>query len=232
MGINKDKKIDISNTITFKNYKNNIEPFLSKNDLMVTKTIIEEVNSYGYYIQDLFQLSWMDEEDYEVIDGILIKYVLRFERIQLRNGVIAYLGKKGNFYATDFLINEFSKENKELQDNLDWSMTLRAALSSALLCIKDKSKIDEYISLIESEKTRKDTHYLILLLGELKVTKAIPLLVDLLNEDDVALQSAAIQALGHFKKKTDLKEIIGPFLESKNEILQECAKKVLKKGCH
>lgn len=228
MGINKDKNKDISDTITYKNYHKNIAPFLSKNDLMLTKTIIDEVNANGYFIQDLFQLSWMDEEDYEVIDRILVRYALKFERKNLRNGVIAYLGKKENYFATEFLIETFKEARGDEDQETDWSMTLRAVSSSALLSIKDKTRIDDYISLINDVNTRKDTHYLILLLGELKAKRAIPFLIDLLNEDNAALQSAAIQALGHFKKTVDLEAIISPFLKSENEILREYAKKVLK----
>ena len=49
--------------------------------------------------------------------------------------------------------------------------------SAALLVIKDKSKIDEYIEIIENESTRPDSHFLILLLGELRIEKSIPLLI-------------------------------------------------------
>lgn len=227
MGINRNLNNDVSNTYSAQKYVQEILPILSEHDLKLTNQIIEEVNSAGYYIQYLFELSWMEEEDFEIIDKVVMKYVLQFERWQTRNGLMRYLAKKGNYYVSDFLLEQFRKEN-DCVEGRDWNFTIRGVCSSALEVIKDKSKIDEYIAIVENESTRQDSFFIILLLGELKVEKSIPLLIRLLGEDDFVLQSAAIQALTKFKKKIDLNPIITPFLESDNDAVRGYAKKALK----
>ena len=169
----------------------------------------------------------MDEDDFEFINPIIMKYSLLFENKRKKYGLLHYLGVKGNIQATDFLLEQFRKPNDYI-DNLDWNFSRRGASSSALLVIKDKSKIDAYIDIIENENTRQDAFFFILLLGELKVAKSIPLLINLLNENNNSIQSAAIQSLTKFKKKIDLNPIITPFLLSDNEAIREYAKKALK----
>ena len=226
MGINKDPNYSAQNTVA--GIRAN-ELFLSysEHDKKLIQKIIEEVNSKEYFIQYLFQLSWMDKDDFEFINPIIMKYSLQFERKNTKYGLFGYLGVKGNTDATDFLLVQFRKSNDYI-DNLDWNFSRRGVCSSALLVIKDKSKIDEYIEIIESENTRQDSHFFILLLGELKVEKSIPLLIELLSEDNIHLQSAAIQSLTKNKKKIDLNPIIAPFLSSDNDAIRGYAKKALK----
>lgn len=228
MGVNRDKSVDVSETITARQFRETILPTLSDNDVKLRKTIIDEVNGNGYYIQYLFQLSWMDKEDYIIIDDIIMKYALQFERRSFRNGLIQYLGKKGNIYATDFLLGEFCKKNGEHETGILWNDTIRAATSSALEVIRDKSRVDDYLQIIDNEETRRDSYFIILLLGELRVEKSIPLLIKLLNENNINNQAAAIKALTYFKRKIDIKQLASPFINSENEVLREYAKKAMK----
>lgn len=226
MGINKEQNYSAQNTVAGKRADELFASY-SEHDKELIHTMIEEVNSKGYYIQYTFQLSWMDEDDFEFINPIIMKYSLLFENKRKKYGLLQYLGVKGNIQATDFLLEQFRKPNDYI-DNLDWNFSRRGASSSALLVIKDKSKIDAYIDIIENENTRQDAFFFILLLGELKVAKSIPLLINLLNENNNSIQSAAIQSLTKFKKKIDLSPIITPFLLSDNEAIREYAKKALK----
>lgn len=226
MGINKEQNYSAQNTVAGKREDELVASY-SEHDKELIHTMIEEVNSKGYFIEYLFQLSWMDEDDFEFINPIIMKYSLQFENKREKYGLINYLGVKGNIHATDFLLEQFRNSNDYI-DKLDWNFSRRGMCSSALLVIKDKSKIDEYIEIIENENTRQDSHFFVLLLGELKVEKSIPLLIELLSEDNIYLQSAAIQSLTKFKKKIDLNPIITPFLSSDNDAIRGYAKKALK----
>ena len=226
MGINKEQNYSAQNTVAGKRADELFASY-SEYDKELIHKMIEEVNSKGYYIEYLFQLSWMDKDDFEFINPIIMKYSLQFENKRKKYGLINYLGVKGNTYVSDFLLEQFRKQNDYIE-NLDWNFSRRGMCSSALLVIKDKSKIDEYIEIIENENTRQDSHFFVLLLGELKVEKSIPLLIELLSEDNIYLQSAAIQSLTKFRKKIDLNPIITPFLSSDNDAIRGYAKKALK----
>lgn len=226
MGINRDRNYSAQDTVAGKREDELVASY-SEHDKEIIHKMIEEVNSKGYYIEYLFQLSWMDNDDFDSINPIIMNYSLKLENTREKYGLISYLAVKGNIEATDFLLEQFRRQNDYIE-NLDWNFSRRGTCSSALLVIKDKSKIDKYIEIIENEDTRQDSHFFILLLGELKVTKSIPLLIELLNEDNIYLQSAAIQALTKFKKTVDLKPIISPFLSSDNDAVREYAKKALR----
>lgn len=225
MGINKEPGYSVQNTVAGRRAEE-LFPTYSEHDKEIIHKVIEEVNSKGYHIQYLFQLSWMDKDDFELINPVIMKYSLQFENKRTRYGLFSYLGVNGNTDGVDFLLEQFRKPN-DYNENLDWNFSRRGVCSAALFVIKDKSKIDEYIEIIENENTRQDSYFFILLLGELKFVKAISLLVELLNEDNSNLQSAAIQSLTKFKRKIDLNPIISPFLSSDNDIISEYAKKAL-----
>ena len=226
MGINKDINYSAQNTVAGRREEELVASY-SEHDKKLIHTMIEEVNSKGYYIEYLFQLSWMDKDDFEYINPIIMKYSLQFENKREKYGLFHYLGVKGNTNAADFLLKQFCKPNDYI-DKLDWNFSRRGTCSSALLVIRDKSKIDAYIDIIENENTRQDAFFFILLLGELKVVKSIPLLINLLSDNNTTLQSAAIQSLTKFKKKIDLNPIITPFLSSDDEAIKGYAKKALK----
>ncbi len=227
MGINKNKDNDVSETYAAQKYIHEIMPTLSENDINMTNMLIDEVNNAGYYIKYLFELSWMDKDDFDIVDNIIMRYVLMFDRWQIRNSLIRYIGKRGNYFVTDFLLELFYKEN-DYHEGKDWNSTLRGVCSSAIENIRDKTKINEYINIIENPATRDDSYLIIILLGELKVDKAIPLFIEVLNKEDVMLQSAAIQALTYFKKNKELISVLTPFTFSKHEVIREYAKKALK----
>ena len=226
MGINKDQNYLANNTVAGRR-EEELSVELSEHDKKLVHEMIEEVNLKGYYIQYVFQLSWMDQGDFEYITPLIMKYSLQFDNKRERYGLLSYLGVKGNVIATDFLLDQFRIENDYI-DKMDWNFSRRGVCSSALLVIKDKAKIDEYIEIIENKNTHQDSYFFILLLGELKVERAIPILIELLEDDNPVLQSAAIQSLTKFKKKFDLNPIITPFLLSENEAIREYAKKALK----
>ncbi len=228
MGINKDRdfsaKKSMIATMEDEKYKE-----YSEHDKALHDALIEEVNNNGYYIQYEFQLSWLDKEDFLIVDDIIMKYSVQFERKKTRYGLIHYLGKRGNFYATDFLLEQFNKPN-DYAIGTEWNTSRRGVCSSALESIRDKSRVDEYIKTINNADTRDDSFFFILLLGELRVEKAIPLFVEILSDDnsDYELKSYAIKALSYFKKKMDIKPIVEPFLCSEYEVLRERARRALK----
>jgi hypothetical protein len=119
------------------------------NDKLLIQKIIREVNDAGYYIDYLCQLSWIDKNDFNAINPIIMKYTDKFENIRIRNSLYHTLGCRGNYNATNYLLNEFRKKNELYVDDIAWNSTRRGATSSSIEAIRDKGKIDEYIKLLK-----------------------------------------------------------------------------------
>lgn len=228
MGVNKDRNLDVSNTYGGRAYTNELYPELSDHDMQLMKELIAEVNEKGYHIQFLFQLQGMDREDAKVLSPVLVKYIGKFDRKSFNNGLIADLGVAGNRQLTDFMLAEFRKPN-DREPGEDWNDSRRWAASVALLLIRDKSRLDEYIELVENRDTCDDCFMIILLLGKIKSEKSFRCLTRVLKKDNLGLQSAAISALGSYGECEEAEQLVLPFLESDEEVLQDQAKKSLRK---
>lgn len=226
MGINKDKEFDVSDSYVAQKYKREILPKMSYKDIQLTKNLI---NEKGYYIQFLFQLSGMDRKDAKVLSPIIEKYIGMFERKEINNSLIVDLGVKGNNISTDFLIKEFRKPNDYESGLGDWNKSRRWAASNALLQIQDKSKLDEYIEIVENDDTCNDSYYIIMLLGKIKNKKSLQCLIGLLKSSNSTLQAEVIEALGNYGEYDEVEKKILPFLESDSVVLQEKAGKCLNK---
>lgn len=232
MGVNKDKKLDISNGSAALKYVSEMLPYMSQNDIELTQKLIDEVNQAGYSIQFLFQLYAMDREDAKVLSPIIKKYIGMFEQNTINNALITNLGVKGNTIVTDFLLEQFRKPNDRMVDALDvsdWKGSRRWAASDALFHIQDKSRLDEYMEIVENEDTCDDSCLIIKLIGKMKNLKALRCLTRLLKSPNYQIQAWAIEALGNYGKYEDVEDLILPFLESEHDLVREKARESLRK---
>lgn len=166
-------------------------------------------------------------------------YVGRFEQVYSNFELILDIGRKGNYQATDFLIEEFKKPNiyareiiddmTELQKELRWNSSRRWAVSAALLQIKDKSRLDDYIGFTKNADTRQDCLLIADLVGRYKGQKSYACLLDLLNDANWHLQVRALDALRFYYKYDDIEKHVRPFLDSEHDALREYARKNMKK---
>jgi len=102
----------------------------------------------------------------------------------------------------------------------------RWAIGDRLYQIRSKKYIDEYLEIISNPSYGQDRQMVILLIGKLKVNKAVPILIDLLNDESVKLHT--IIALGDFKQES-LRPYFERFENAKNSSLRKYAKAALKK---
>ena len=228
MGVNKDKNFKLSENaekFQMERIKND-----SKHDLALYEQMINEVNSKGYYIKYIGQLSFIDKDDL-VLVPIIQKYCKLFDDIRTERALLSYLGFKGNTVSIDFLIDEFKKPNDywDRNDPNTWNFTRRWAISNAINIINDKTKEDDYIGFIKDPETRHDSMFIIEMLGRMKSEKAYPYLVKFLNDDDSSVVYHSIIALGYYKNHPELIPLIEPFLDSNHKPHVEEAKKALKK---
>ena len=97
----------------------------------------------------------------------------------------------------------------------------RSAISNSF-----KKYIDDYLKIISNSSYGQDRQMIILLVGKLKVKAAIPILINLLEDEGVRLQ--AIAALGDFKQE-NLRPYFERFQNSTHPGWRKYAKSALKK---
>lgn len=220
-------------------YLDNFFPQLSEKDFQLQVNLIHGINKMGCHILFLFRINSLEDDEIKKITPILIGYVGRFEHLSSNFARILNIGRKGNYQATGFLIEEFKKPNiyeKKITDDMTdyeksvaWSTSRRWAVSNALLQIKDKSRLDDYIEFTKNADMRQDCFLIADLISHFKCQKSYDCLIDLLTDKDYKLQAAALNGLRFFYRYDGIGEHVSPFLDSEHDVLREYAKKIMKK---
>lgn len=77
--------------------------------------------------------------------------------------------------------------------------TTRWFISDTLFEIRSRKYVQDYLRIVSDPTFGRNRQMLVLLLGKLKEESAIPVLIDLLEDEEVRLH--AISALGQFKRE-------------------------------
>ena len=155
---------------------------------------------------------------HKVLVPLLLKYLYEFKSRNFKEFIIDALKVKGFTNATETLIIEFNRTN--FGDSYKWS------IGDALSVIQDGKYEDEYINIIKEKKHGTARQMVTITLGKLKSEKAIPILISLLDDEDV--NGHVLVALGYYKKPMLIK-YIEPFLTHKKKWIRNEAKSALKK---
>lgn len=230
MGI---KKISIINKHCDERYSSYVENILSKDtvkDRNLEKEMINEINSYGYQIYATYQLEWMDKEDFDIINPIIMKYAGKFDRQLINSAMYTYLAVKGNYQAVDYLINEFKKPNTKYDNDIEWNWSRRGSASCALEVISDTTRYKEYIELALNPDTADDSYLIIELLGKIKKEECYKCLLKTIKSKKYDIRANSIRNLAKFTNhKDELKTIFAKYENDENEVVREAVKIVYKK---
>lgn len=220
-------------------YLDEIFPKYSEEDVQLEIQLLHNINKMGCHVLFLADIDSLEGDEVKKITPLLMRYVGRFEDLSTNFALILNMGRKGNYQATDFLIEEFKKPNiykKEITDEMTdyekstaWNTSRRWAVSNALLQIKDKSRLDDYIEFTKNADMRQDCCLIVELIAHFKCEKTYDCLIGLLNDENFELQAAALDGLRFFYKHDGIEEQVRPFLDSERDVLREYAKKVMKK---
>ena len=186
--------------------------------------IIKEINELGYnfYWYGEFSGSTFTKKDNAVVH-ILIKYLTKIGNDYApKINYINSLGVKGFYEATEFLIKEY-KDSIPPHYN-SWNLNFIAQNISE---IEDPRYIDIYLEFLQDDKLTTEASYIVEMLGKMKVEKAIPYFIKLLNLENLIdskfygksvednkyfVSQTAIKALSMFKNPDHIK-YIEKFLE-------------------
>ena len=172
----------------------------------------QECNRIATY-QDLKKLKSRDKN----LVPILLKYLERTEKVNEKEFIVRCLGVKGFTEATGALIKEFlASDNRAYK----W------AIGNTLSIILDKSHANDYINIIHNKQHGTTRQMFAIILGKLKCEKAVPDLVNLLDDNQIC--GHVIIALGYFKDPK-LIDKIKPFLDHQEKWVRKEAEKAIKK---
>lgn len=174
--------------------KQNAENYYSENNYSLVPLFENELREAGFEFEISNQTLGFMPKHKKIILPIAIKYyklAKEKQKTNEQNHFLSFFHFKGLNEVAPLLIEDFyCKETSELT---------RWFISDCLYQIQDKHFIKEYLDIASNMTFGRNRQMIILLLGKLKEETAIPLLIDLLEDEEVRLQ--AINSLGLFKKE-------------------------------
>lgn len=155
-------------------------------------------------------IDWLDRVDLEIAPR---------ERARFREGLVRALTvKEARGQAGDALVNEFKRGETE--------RGYRWVVANAIEAVADQSVLNDLIELAKDRRYGADRQMLVLALARVPDERSIDVLVELLNDDEVAGHAA--KALGRLKPK-NVRPAVERLLDHPKTWVRTEAKKTLAK---
>lgn len=193
------------------------EEQMKKNPDSILLDFKQELLNLGFNFQVLNQAESLLPKYKDTVLPVVIKYYKMAKLKNEKQYLIGWFHHKGLEEVVPMLLKDYRSNNSDIDK---W------AIGDRLYQIRSKKYIDDYLKIISDSSYGQDRQMIILLVGKLKVETAIPILIDLLEDEGVRLQ--AIVALGDFKRE-DLRPYFERFQNAKHPGWRKYAKAALKK---
>src|SRR5262249_38077211 len=145
----------------------------------------------GLSVGSLDDLKRVTVDQYRATIPLLIWWLPRIENFAIKEAVVRLLAVKwARPAALRPLLAEFTKAPMD-------QMELKWAIGNTFEVIADKSVADERLTIVQDKRHGYSRQMMILALGKLKESKAIDVIIPLL--DDETIRTHAIIALGNLK---------------------------------
>ena len=197
-------------------YKENEEQ-LRKNPDSILLDFKQELLDLGFDFQVLNQAESFLPKHKDTILPVVIKYYKMAKLKNEKQYLLGWFHHRGLDEVVPLLLEDYFSDDPDVD---------RWEIGDRLYQIRSKKHIDDYLRIISDASYWQDRQMVILLVGKLKVEAAIPVLIDLLEDEGVRLQ--AIAALGDFKRD-ELRPYFERFQNSKHSGWRKYAKAALKK---
>ncbi len=179
--------------------------------------LFQDIKANGYQdISSLNDLMRIDKRHRDLI-SVILSYIDQVDDVRDKETLIRSLGVKGFSEAVEPLIEEFRSNEC---DFCKW------AIGNTLSIIKDKESIPELIQLASQREHGHSRQMIVVALGQMKAEEALPVLIDLLDDETVA--GHAVSALSYFAKP-ELIPHLEPFTSHEKTWIRNEAKKAIKK---
>ncbi len=153
-----------------------------------------ELRCLGYDFEVNSQIVGYMPKHKKTILPIAMKYYMLAKEQQKFNEqdyFIKFFGFKGFDEVIPQLLVDY--HSKEIPNLTRWF------ISDCFYKIRSKNYVNEYLDIVSNSTFGQNRQMIILLLGKIKEERAIPILINLLEDEEVRLH--AISALGEFKKE-------------------------------
>ena len=155
--------------------------------------VLEDLAKAGYqveWIEDLFN----KRINYKDAIPILLPWLPKIENLDVKEAIVRALSVPwARPIAAPVLVDEFHKLENESNTGIKW------AIANALSVVADDSVFESIVSLVRDPRHGQAREMLAVALGNMKDPRAQDVLIDLLDDDELA--GHAIIALGKLKSK-------------------------------
>ncbi len=179
--------------------------------------IISDLRAVGFEIKTLDELR-RSHTKYGRAVPILVGWLSKIQDVDAKESIIRTLSvpwAKGS--ATRGVLDEFYKAPPEAQ-NLKW------AIGNAMEVIADQSVADEILKIVANRSNGMARQMFVLALGKLDAQESIPVLIELLEQEDVAGHAA--QALGSLRAVAARSELQKLTIQGKPWVRKAAAKAI------
>lgn len=155
---------------------------------------VKELRELGFEFETANQAVGLLPKHKKAIVPVAVKYyrlAKELEKPNEQNYFLSFLHIKGLDDVVPMLLEDYYSEKTE--DLTRWF------ISDCIYQIRARNFVKEYLDIVSSRRFGQNRQMIVLLLGKLKEESAVPVLIDLLEDEDVRLH--AICALGQFKRE-------------------------------
>jgi hypothetical protein len=182
--------------------------------------IVKELVAAGFPVNTVADLH-NKRLDYPAAIPILLAWLPKVQNLDVKQDIVRCLSVPyAKPLAAEPLIDEFRRAEDESPTGLRW------VIGNALDVVADDAVLDDMMELARDGRYGKAREMLVAGLGNMSDERVIPLLLDLLKDDEIS--GHAIMALGKLKPRI-ARSHVEPFLKHPNAWVRKEAQKTIEK---
>lgn len=180
----------------------------------------QELRDLGYKFEIEQQVHCFLPEHKETILPIAVKYYKQAPYEEEKQVFIGFFHYKGFEEVVPMLLEDFYLE--------ETPPLTRECIGDALLEIRSKKYVDDYIKIISEEKYEIARAPIFMLIGRLKVEQAIPVLKDLMSKPEPKEIHWILRAMKGYKRE-EFRPYFEAYVDSQDKELRKIASSALAK---
>jgi HEAT repeat protein len=180
--------------------------------------LLAELAAAGFVVQSVSELH-QKRINYESVVPILVKWLPLIANPRVKESIVRALSVPFAQEAAPLLVEEFRRVDSE-PSGLKW------AIGNALDVVANDAVLDEMIDLAKDKHHGKAREMLVSGLGNIKNRRVVPILIDLLADEEVFVNAImGLAKLGAASARSSLE----PFLKHPKPYVRKEAKKAIEK---
>jgi len=183
--------------------------------LAAAEPVLQELRALGYQVESIGDLRRPPVYKYPDAVPVLVRWLPRISDPSVKEDIIRTLSVPWARAAVPTLLEEFERVSDD---------ALRWVVGNALEVLADDTLFEDLASIARDRRYGSARAMVVVGFGRLKDPRAIPILIALLEDDDVAV--SAMIALGKLKERS-ARPLVEKFLTHPDSWVRQEAKKAL-----